>query len=103
MAMSDFAQIFADAQDALYTYFGVPATYNGADITVCVRGFDTQVEQYPEVWVAAATIDVRAADVPAPAIGDEVVMDGVTYQVGDIVSRDELAATLALTKQMVRV
>jgi hypothetical protein len=30
-------------------------------------------------------------------------MDGVTYQVGDIVSRDELAATLALTKQMVRV
>lgn len=103
MAMSDFTQTFADAHDALYKFFGVPATYNGAEITVCVQGYDTQIEQYPEVWVAAATIDVRATDVPAPAIGDEVIMDGVTYQVGDIVSRDELAATLALTKQMVRV
>jgi len=32
-----------------------------------------------------------------------VILDGVTYQVGDILSRDSLGATLALTKQMVRV
>jgi hypothetical protein len=103
MAMSNFDQAFADAQDALYKFFGVPAIYNGAEITVCVQGYDTQVEQYPEVWVAAATIDIRAADVPAPKIGDTVVLDGDSYQVGEILSRDDLSATLALSREMVRI
>ncbi len=100
---STFDQYFASAQDRLYDVFGVPATYNGTDITVCIQGYDTTIEQYPEVWVAAATIDVRSSEVAEPQQGDMVVLDGVTYQVGDILSRDSLGATLALTKQMVRV
>lgn len=101
--MSEFDQTFSEPQDKIFEVFGVPATYNGAQITVCLQGYDIQVEQYPEVWVAAATVDVRAADVPVPKRGDTVVLDGDSYQVGDILSRDALAATLALTREMVRI
>jgi hypothetical protein len=100
---STFDELFSPAQDRLYDVFGAQATYNGAEVTVCIQGYDTTIEQYPEVWVAAATIDVRSSEVAEPKQGDTVVLDGVTYQVGDIVSRDSLGATLALTKQMVRV
>jgi hypothetical protein len=100
---STFDQHFASAQNRLFEVFGVPATYNGTDITVCIEGYDTTIEQYPEVWVAAATIDVRSSEVASPAVGDTVVLDGVTYQVGEIVRRDTMGAQLALTKQMVRI
>ena len=104
---STFDQAFAGAQDRLFTVFGVPARYGQPgqtwqDITVCIQGYDTTIEQYPEVWVAAATIDVRSSEVSEPAQGDMVMLGGVTYQVGDILSRDGLGATLALTKQMAR-
>lgn len=105
---SIFEEAFAKAQQREFEVFGVPAEYGQPghamqEITVCVQEYDTTIEQSPEVWVAAATIDVRSADVSEPKRGDIVVLDGTTYRVGEIVSRDGLGATLALTKQMVRV
>jgi hypothetical protein len=81
---------------------------------VCIQGYDTTIEQYPEVWVAAATIDVRSSEVAEPKQGDTVffpdtddspsLLRGKTYQVGgQPVRQDPLSATLALTKQMVRI
>lgn len=101
--MSTFDTVFKSAQDQLYEIFGTSATYNGSDIKVCVDNYDTTIEQYPEVWTAAATIQVRSSEVASPAIGDTVILNGTTYQVGEIVIRDTLSATLALTKQMVRI
>jgi len=101
--MSKFDELFAPAQEQMFNIFSVPATYNGTEITVCIDNYDTTIEQYPEVWTAAATIQVRINDVAEPKKGDTVVLDETTYQVGDILIRDTLSATLALTKQMVRV
>lgn len=115
---SIFDQAFAPAQDRLFAIHGIPAQYGRPghsyqNITVCIDGFDVNVEQYPEVWVAAATVQVRASEVAEPAVGDVVAFPdtenspvqvrGKTYQVGDIVDSDTLGSTLALSKQMVRI
>lgn len=101
---SSFFDVFQGAQDILFDKFGTPATYNGVEVTICINGYDTTIEQYPEVWAAAATIDVRASDISGrPKVGDTVVFDSITYQVGDILRGDELSWTLALTKEMVRI
>lgn len=101
---SSIAQAFQQGQDAVFTAFGVAATYNGNAVTVCVNGYDTTIEQYPEVWAAAATVDIRASEITGrPAVGDTVVFDGTTYQVADVLRGDELSWTLALTKEMVRI
>jgi len=101
---SQFDQIFQSAQDHLFNLYGVTATYNGLnEITVVVQNYDMMIEQYPEIGVAAATIDVKISEVPDPQQGDLVDLNGVRYQVGEITRKDDLLATLALTKQMVSI
>lgn len=101
--MSLFDDLFANSQERLFTVHGVTAIYDGTEITVCIQDYDVAQEEYSEVWVAAVTIDVRSVDVPEPKRGDTVMLEGERYQVGDIVNRDSLGATLALTKYMVKV
>jgi len=101
--VSTFDQAFQNAQDKLYDINGISATYNSESVTICLNGYDTTIEQYPEVWVAAATIEIRTSEIANPSRGDIVTFNGITYQVGEVLSGDNLHWVLALTKQMVRI
>lgn len=105
---SVFNQAFAAAQDKLYATYGVDAKHRKPggewqDITLCVNGYDQTIEQYPEVWVASATVEIRSSEVAAPERGDEIELNSTTYHVAEVLHGDPLSWTLALTKQMVRI
>jgi len=100
---SIFDTAFANAQNKLFDTFGVIATYNSTDITVCVESYDSAIEQYPQVSADSVVIQVRSSDVSDPSGSDTVTLDGTTYQVSHPpLRRDSLGSTLELTKQMVR-
>ena len=86
--------------------FGVDVTYNGTTVTAVVDTYDAAYQMSPEVRNTEATLLVKTVDVPAPADGDVVVIDSVTYQVTlPVAERDPMGNyfRLTLTEQMTRV
>ena len=84
-----FAALTARANVTLYRVFGVPATYTPAagDPVACTvipteRSPDALVQFGQTAVIAAARLfEVRATEVPTPARGDTLTVDGDTLTV----------------------
>lgn len=84
-----FASAMTRAQSAIYRTFGVPATYTpaaGAPIDCTVirteRSPDALVQFGQTAVIAAARLfEARASEVPTPARGDTLTVDGDTLTV----------------------
>jgi len=98
--------MFQQPTGQIFTIFGYPGTYEAEadfterDITVLLNGYNTTQEQYPEVWVAEADIDVMVSEVPEPVVGDKITFDGAEYYVAERLSGDAYVWRLALRTDM---
>ena len=70
-------------------------TYNGASVSA---SFQIKSEELADGRRESAELIVSAADVPAPAYRDAVVVDGATWRVLRLVTSDTYSHRLELTK-----
>ena len=87
---------------ALQKYMGDSATYTPAGgspvSTWAMMGTSVElVGQYSPVAETRKSAALPIADVPDPRVGASLVVNGVTYRVGQILANDGYTVTVALT------
>lgn len=98
--MSTFDDLFAPAQDKIYDVFGTSATYNGAEVTVCIDDNYNSSEGSPGIDSPFLVIRVRLDDISSPRAGDTVVVRGDTWHVSGRPEHDGLEWILTLELQV---
>lgn len=96
---STFDELFSPAQDRIYDVFGVAATYNEAEVTVCIDDTLDQISGTPGTSQSTMTIRVRPSEVSSPRAGDAVTVRGETWHVSGKPRRDGQEWVLDLTQE----
>lgn len=80
--MTLFDDIDDDIGEVFFTDFSEPAEYNGIMIQVVVDNESSQTTDIPGFVIPVKTIIVKESDVAQPKAGDVVIMEGLSYRVG---------------------